>query len=57
MTETKLFVSSCSRRELAKRRSHPRHGTTVMRMNHPALTTLVFLLVCAGAFIAGRGGI
>ncbi len=56
MTETNLFVSSCSRRELARRRG-PRRVATLARMGQPALLTLACLAVCAAAFIAGRGGI
>ena len=56
MTETQLFVSSCSRRELAKRRSHSWYGAALARLQHPALTVLACAVVCAGAFLAGHGG-
>jgi hypothetical protein len=57
MTETNLFVSSCSRRELARRRGHAGRLIAVSRVSHPGLASLVFLVVCALAFIAGRGGL
>jgi hypothetical protein len=56
MTEKQLFLSSCDKRELARRRSHSWLGTVLSRVDHPAATALVFVVVCTGAFIAGRGG-
>jgi hypothetical protein len=46
-----LFLSSCTRREMARRRPHRR----VLRTE----TVLVVLLIAAalGAFIAARGGL
>lgn len=54
MTESKLFVSSCSRREMARRRNHA--GATAW-VSHPNLTAFVFVVVSVGAFLAGRGGL
>jgi hypothetical protein len=51
MTESRLFLSSCSRRELARRRP----GRSVP---WPALLVgLLVVLVCAAAFLVGGGGI
>jgi hypothetical protein len=51
MSETRLFMSSCSRRELARRRPG-------RRVPWPALFLgLLVVLVCAAAFLLGRGGI
>jgi hypothetical protein len=53
MDGTGLFVSSCSRRELARRRSNARVWRT-----RPQLTmTVVFVFAAIGAYVAGRGGI
>jgi hypothetical protein len=55
-----IFISSCSRRQLARRRPH---GKLAILRSELALTLLVLaltLLVLAlglGAFIAGRGGV
>jgi hypothetical protein len=57
MTQSKLFVSSCSRREMVRRRHHSLVGPGGLRIGHPVLTALAFVIVCAGAFLAGRGGI
>jgi hypothetical protein len=51
MSQSRLFMSSCSRRELARRRP----GRTVP-WRALALGLLV-VLVCAAAFLVGRGGI
>ncbi|WP_249010305.1 hypothetical protein [Conexibacter sp. DBS9H8] len=56
MTESKLFVSSCSRRELALRRRHSRLVSLAVSVEHPRLTACLFAFVCVGAFLAGRGG-
>ncbi len=57
MTENQLFVSSCSRRELTRRRGRARFTAPAAWLTHPAGVTLAGIIVCAGAFIAGRGGI
>jgi hypothetical protein len=57
MTQSKLFVSSCSRRELVRRRNRSGFGTAGVRFSQLSLTLLAFIVVCAGAFLAGRGGI
>ncbi len=56
MTENQLFVSSCNKRELARRRSHSWLGLALTRVEHPAATALLFVVVCVGAFLAGHGG-
>jgi hypothetical protein len=48
-----IFISSCSRRQLARRRPH---GKLAILRSELALTLLVLALVL-GAFIAGRGGL
>jgi len=51
MPESRLFMSSLSRRELARRRP----GRSLLR---PGLVVgLLVVLVCAAAFVIGRGGI
>jgi hypothetical protein len=51
MNESRLFMSSCSRRELARRRP----GRTIA---WPALLVgLLVVLICAAAFLLGRGAI
>jgi hypothetical protein len=51
MSESRLFLSSCSRRDLARRRP----GRVLPR---PVLIVgLLVVLVCAAAFLLGRGGI
>jgi hypothetical protein len=57
MTESKLFVSSCSRRELASRRRRSRFVNVAVGIDHPRLTACLFACVCLGAFLAGRGGL
>jgi hypothetical protein len=57
MTESQLFVSSCSRRELTRRRGRGRFTALTAWLSHPAGVTLACVAVCAGAFVAGRGGI
>jgi hypothetical protein len=51
MPHSRLFVSSCTRRQLARRRPG--------RITLPAQLLIVTILIVAGlaAFIAGRGGI
>ncbi len=56
MTETKLFVSSCNRRELARRRNHSWLGALAVRST-PALIGLTVALIGAAAFFAGRGAL
>lgn len=51
MTDSRLFMSSCSRRELARRRP----GRTVPW--RALLLGLLVVLVGAAAFVMGRGGI
>jgi len=51
MTESRLFLSSCSRRELARRRP----GRSVPWL--ALIVGLLVVLVCAAAFLVGRGGI
>ncbi len=54
MTESRLFMSSCSRRELARRRP----GRTVpWRVLLLGLLGLLVVLAGAAAFLMGRGGI
>jgi hypothetical protein len=57
MTESQLFVSSCSRREMVRRRHHAGLDGLVGRPGHRTFTACVFLLVALGAFLAGGGGI
>jgi hypothetical protein len=57
MTESKLFVSSCSRREMVRRRNHVGSGALGGLDSHRTLVMLAFVLVSVGAFLAGRGGI
>ena len=52
MEDRSLFISSCSRRELARRRPGAR-----MISRTQALLTLAVLLVAAGAVLAARGGL
>ncbi|HET8979568.1 MAG TPA: hypothetical protein VFN87_15500 [Solirubrobacteraceae bacterium] len=50
MPQSRLFMSSCSRREFARRRPG--------RSPLPVLAVgLLVVLVCAAAFMVGRGGI
>jgi hypothetical protein len=51
MTESRLFLSSCSRCELARRRP----GRSVPWL--ALFVGLLVVLVCAAAFLVGRGGI
>lgn len=51
MPESRLFMSSLTRRELARRR----HGRSVPWS--ALILGLLVVLVCAAAFLLGRGGI
>jgi hypothetical protein len=51
MTESRLFMSSCSRRELA----HRRPGRSAPRL--ALVLGLLVVLVCAAAFLLARGGV
>ncbi len=51
MPESRLFMSSCSRRELARRRP----GRTVPWPT--VFMGLMVVLVCVAAFLLGHGGI
>jgi hypothetical protein len=57
MTEKSLFISSCNRRQLARRRQ----GRRALLSLPPRVATLApaLLIVVAGfaAYVAGRGGI
>jgi hypothetical protein len=53
MDESSLFISTCSRRELARRR--PRRGWWSLAM--PALITLAIVLAGMAAYVAGRGSL
>ncbi len=52
MDGTKVFISSCSRRQLARRR--PSRGSA-LRMQ--ILLVMLVLALGIGAFVAGHGGI
>jgi hypothetical protein len=52
MDGSKVFISSCSRRQLARRRS-TRGGVQRMQL----VLVLMIVGLGIGAFIAGRGGI
>jgi hypothetical protein len=51
MPESKLFMSSLSRRQLARRR--PGYSARWSAR----LASLLVVLICAAAFVVGRGGI
>jgi hypothetical protein len=51
MPDSDLFISSCSRRQLARRRP----GRAQLRLQ--VLLTMIVLLSAVAAFIAGRGGL
>jgi hypothetical protein len=51
MPESRLFMSSLSRRQLARRRPGRAHLGTAL------LLGLVVVAICAAAFLLGRGGI
>ncbi len=48
-----IFISSCSRRQLARRRPQPRAGAVRLQL----MIVLVILAVGLGAFLAGHGGL
>jgi hypothetical protein len=56
MGQASPFVSECSRRQLARRRS-PRWRRGVVGMVTPALLTASFVLAGMAAFFVGRGGL
>jgi hypothetical protein len=58
MTEKSLFISSCSRRDLARRRAG-RLSVLGLAPWATSVTPPALLVIAAGlaAFIAGRGGI
>jgi hypothetical protein len=51
MEDRSLFISSCSRRTLARRK--PRRALT----RSPAMLTLLVLVLAAAAVLAARGGV
>jgi hypothetical protein len=53
MEGSKVFISSCSRRELARRR--PRSAGGMLRIQ--VLLVLITLALGFGAFVVGRGGL
>ncbi len=71
MDEPNLFVSTCSRRELAKRRSVARRGRNLRRRERSAIARLAGFLATSGleltvasvlvagavAYVVGRGGL
>ena len=52
MPESRLFMSSLSRRQLARRR--PGRAPVPSRL---LVLSLLVVLICAAAFMIGRGGI
>jgi hypothetical protein len=48
-----IFISSCSRRQLARRRLAPRVNVLSVQL----MVVLVVLLAGFGAFVAGHGGL
>jgi hypothetical protein len=56
MDDSSPFLSSCTRRQWAKRRgSRVRHGVVARLL--PALLATTLVLVWFGAFVVGRGGL
>jgi hypothetical protein len=53
MPQSRLFMSSLSRRQLARRRPGRAPVGSLRRL----VLLLVVVLICAAAFVAGRGGI
>ena len=53
MPESRLFMSSLSRRQLARRRP----GRTAAGTLRPLIAIVVVVLICAAAFVLGRGGL
>jgi hypothetical protein len=56
MNETNLFVSSCNRRQLARRRPGRARWLPVSARLTPLLMALTVLAAGAGAFVVGRFG-
>jgi hypothetical protein len=56
MGDSSPFLSSCSRRQWARRRGGRGRYAVIARFG-PALLATSFVLVAAAAFVAGRGGI
>ena len=56
MGDSSPFLSSCSRRQWARRRGGRARYSVIARLG-PALLATSFLLVGMAAFVAGRGGI
>jgi hypothetical protein len=52
MAETGIFISSCSRRELARRRSGRSNGVLAVLV----AVLLVVLAIALGAIVVARGG-
>lgn len=63
MADPDIFISSCSRRQMARRRGSVRGAVRgVPRVQLPVLAlqllvALVFIAVAFGAFVAGHGGV
>jgi hypothetical protein len=62
MPDPDIFISSCSRRQAARRRASrgPMRGVVRVQLPVALLQLLVALLLIAaafGAFVAGRGGL
>ena len=53
MPQSRLFMSSLSRRQLARRRP----GRGPARSLRAMMLLLIVVLICAAAFVAVRGGI
>jgi hypothetical protein len=53
MPHSRLFVSSCTRRQLARRRP----GRTTLPAQVLIVMILILILAGLAAFIAGRGGL
>jgi len=53
MSQSRLFMSSLSRRQLARRRPGRGPGSSVRVL----IVLLIVVLICAAAFVIGRGGI
>ena len=56
MGDSSPFLSSCSRRQLARRRGWRARYNLISRFG-PALLASTFVLVGMAAFLAGRGGL
>jgi hypothetical protein len=53
MPQSRLFMSSLSRRQLARRR----HGRAPLWSLRATTLLLMVVLICAAAFLVGRGGL